>query len=106
MRPRELGIGASLPEQVTASAQVGIVGLRVFGRLAGDRLLFLRSELDAQRLADGARNLVLQFEDIGHFAIVALRPQRSPTGAFDQLRVKAEAIARTPQTSAQNVRRA
>jgi hypothetical protein len=69
---RELHVLAREPARVAAAAQVEVVGLQVVGRPGRERLLLLRRELDAQRLGDLARDLVLHREHVGHLAVGCL----------------------------------
>ncbi len=72
----ELHVPRRAPAGVAAAPQVEVVGLEVLGRLGGELRLLLGRELDAQRLGDLVGDLVLHLEDVGHLAVVALRPDR------------------------------
>src|SRR4029450_8999281 len=58
------------------AAQVEVVCVQVLRRLGGERLLLRGRQLDAQRLGDPARDLVLHREDGGPLAGVAVGPHR------------------------------
>ena len=90
---------------VAAPAQVVVVGLQVLGRLARDRLLFLRRQGDAQRLRDAARDLVLDGEHVLELAVVALGPRRVAGAGLDELRRDPEAVAGAADAPLEHVRR-
>ena len=94
----------ALAAGVTAAAQIVIVSLQVLGGLVRDRLFFLRREADAQGLGESVGDLVLNFEDVGHLAVVALSSQSGVIGAgLDQLRGDAQAVAGAADAAAQHV---
>ena len=80
-----------------------IVGLQILGGLDGDGFLLLGRQGDAQSLGDFARDFVLHFEDVLHFAIVAFGPQRKIGASVDELRVDAQAITGAAQAAGQDV---
>ena len=49
-------------------------------------LLLLGQQLDLQLIDNGVRDLVLDGEDIGEIAVVAIGPQMPPVAAVDELR--------------------
>ena len=84
--------------------QIGVVGGQILGSPQRRGLLRRPPQLDFEHIHDGLRDLVLDREDVGHLAIVALRPQVAAVGDGDQLRGHAQAIARLPHAALQNVR--
>ena len=94
---------ARLAARVAFAAQVQIVRLQIFRGFDGQGFEFLRRERDAQGLGDFARNFVLHFENVLHFAVVALRPQWEIGGGVDQLRGDAQAVAGAAQATCQHV---
>ena len=59
---------------VLAGHQIEVVGLDAVGAAPLDGLLLFRQQLELQGLDDGLADLVLQGEDVGQVAVVALGP--------------------------------
>ena len=68
-----------------AAPQIMRVGLDVFGRRLLDGFLLLRQELHLELFDDGLGDLVLNRENVGKVAVVAVGPQMAAVGSFDQL---------------------
>ena len=66
------------------SAQIVIVGLEIGCRRAGQSHLLRMQQPDLQRRHDAAGDLVLDCEDVGQRAVVALGPDLPTRGAVDQ----------------------
>ena len=94
---RELEVLAGQPPREALAAEVEVVGLQALRGLDGERLLLLRRELDAQRLGDLPRDLVLHLEDVRHLAVVALGPQREVGLGVHELRRDAQPLPRPAQ---------
>jgi hypothetical protein len=83
--PREsVGRLKVLREQLQP-AQVVLVGFEVAGRRPRQRLLFGAQQVDPERRRDLGRDVVLDGEDVGQGAVVALgsdlrRPRHRPAG--------------------------
>jgi hypothetical protein len=60
-------------------------------------------ELDAERRDDGARDLLLNGEDVADLAVIDLRPDREPGSGFDQLDVDAHALTAPPYAALDDV---
>ena len=73
-------------EELAAPQIVG-VGLDIVGRRLLDRLLLLRQKLDLELLDDRLGDLVLDGEDVGEVAVVAVGPEMAAGRPFDQLGV-------------------
>ncbi len=73
------------------------IGRRFHGRAA------LAAELHLERSGDGLRNLVLNREDVGQFAVIAFGPKMTAVGRGDQLRGDADASAGAPHAAFENV---
>ena len=91
------------PAGVAAAPQVEVVGLEVLGRLGGELRLLLRRELDAQRLGDLVRDLVLHLEDVGHLAVVALRPDREAGRRVHELGVDPQPVPGAAQAPLERI---
>jgi hypothetical protein len=65
----QIGIGHEL-----ASAQVKIIGRKIFGRLLLDQLLFDWSKCGGQSSSNGFRNFALDSKDIGDITVITLCP--------------------------------
>ena len=65
--------------------------------------LSLRQQLDLELLHDRLRDLVLDGEDVGQIAVVAIGPEMRPVLRIDQLRVDADALARLSDAAFENV---
>ena len=92
--------------RVALSAKVEIVGLRVLRRLVGQGLQFLRRKRYAQGLGDFARHFVLHFENVLHFPVEALRPERKIGVRVDELSADAQPGTCSPQGAGEDVSRA
>ena len=100
-----LGIPDSLLHHV-ASTQVQLVRRRVDLR---SRLRARDADAQqplAQRIPDGARDLVLHGEDVAHVAVVALRPELMSLRGVDELRRDAQARARLAYAAVEHEARA
>ena len=94
-----------------ATAQVKIVGFYVFGEAADDHhgggrgcgLAGLVGQAGLQVADDGGGNLVLNLEDIRHFAVKTLRPQIAAIGNADELHADADPIAGFADTAFEDV---
>ena len=64
--------GAFVP--VVAAFHVKLIGLRILRALLGDLLFFRAAQFRAQFVRDIARDLLLQGDDVGGFALVLLAP--------------------------------
>ena len=84
---REFEILPDETSRVALAAKIEIVRLQIRRRLHRQRLLFFRRQSDPQGLRNPARDLVLQLEDILHFAVVSLGPNREISLRVDELRV-------------------
>ena len=76
----------------TAAHQVEAIGLAVVGRALRNGLALLRQHLEAQRVDDGVRDVVLQLEDVLELAVVALGPDMAVGAPVDQLRGDAHPV--------------
>ena len=72
------------PMQVRHAAQIIVVGVEIFRRLALGALDLGALELRRDRADDARGDLVLQLEDIVEAAFEALRPQMRPGGRIDR----------------------
>jgi len=88
---------------IATAAKEVVVGDGILGGFGCDLALFLRRKSDAKRLGDAAGDFVLDFEDVGHFAVETLRPNGVAGTRFDELRADAEPIAGAANTAAENV---
>ena len=77
--------------QLLAAAHVKVVGIDVGGAAPADARGFVRREVDLERVDDGARHLVLDFEDVDQLAVIALRPEMRAAASVDELRRDAHA---------------
>ena len=100
---RELEILASLPAGVAFAAKIEVVGLEIFGGLDRQGFELLRRKRDAEGFGDFAGDLVLNFEDIFHFAVEALGPERKIGFSVDKLGVDAEAGASAAQSAGKDI---
>ena len=62
--------------------------------------------VNLQRLDDAVRDLVLQREDVGQVAVVAVRPQMRAVGGVDELRGDAHPVAGAADRALQHRRHA
>ena len=91
-----------MPVQELPPAQVVGVGLDVVGRGLGDGLLLLRQELHLQLLDDRVRDFVLDGEDVGEVAIVAVGPDMAavePLMSCAVTRTRAPALRTLPSST-------
>ena len=98
MRPAVQGAGlgdrlARAAAQKLACAHPAFVGFEVLGFAAAQVLLLDFAELDRQRFDDLLHHLVLDGEDVGQLAVVALGPQMAAARGVDELRGDAHAVA-------------
>ena len=98
-----LDVEAFEGRQKLQPAQVGIVGGRVFRAAGRNGRLFLWCQVQLQGIDNLARYLILQRKDVGHGAIVALRPDVAAGRAIDQLGVDAHSVLDAPHGALQNV---
>ncbi len=98
--PHRLGarLGAG-PGKEVESLQVEVVGLGIRGRTLLQRRLLLRMQGDLQVFDDRLGDLVLDFEDIGFFAIEAFRPHMQAGPRIDELGGHAKPGAGFPDAS-------
>ena len=82
-----------LAARVAPSAQVEVVGQRIFRGLARDGFFFLRRQRDAQGLGDAPRDFLLDGEHVFELPVVALGPDGVPRRGFHELRGDAHAVA-------------
>src|SRR5690242_11396176 len=87
---------------IAAAAEIAVVCLSVLRGLLGNGPLFLWRERDAQGLSDLLCDLVLDFEDILEFAVVAFRPNREIGASIDELRSDPQAVPRAAQATAEH----
>ena len=85
--PRQLVVRLRVPVKELAAAQVIGVRLDVVGRRLRDRLALLRQQLDLELLDDRVGDLVLDGEDVGQVAVVAVGPDVPAGLAVDELAV-------------------
>ena len=83
--------------------QVEVVGIGTDRAALLDRLFLLRQQPQLQRIGDRLRNLVLDRENIGEVAVVALGPDMVAGRAVDQLRGDAHAGARLAHAAFEDV---
>jgi hypothetical protein len=89
----ERGAVLFLAEHDLAAAQKTVISIDV-GRLAfGKARLFRRAERHLERVDDPMSDIVLNLENIGQIAIVAVAPEMSATFRIDELRGNAHALA-------------
>src|SRR5262249_19498296 len=103
-RPLELpnGVDRLASIEKVPPLQVVVVRLDILGRALRQTSLVDRKQPYFQRLGDGARDLVLNGENILHLAIVAVRPQVVTILDVDQLRRHADLAAGLPDAAFQN----
>jgi len=92
-----------LAARVVASPQEVVVGLKILRRLLCDGLFFLWRERDAKRLSDAARNVILHFEHVLHFAVVAVGPDAVAGSRLDELNRDAQPIARAADAASEYI---
>jgi hypothetical protein len=92
-----------LPARVISTAQVAVVGLGVFRRLARDYLFLLGRKGDAEGLGDVPCYFILDFEDILHLAVIALCPKGEIGVSVHELRIDAKTVPRPPQASPKHI---
>src|ERR1700756_2925010 len=68
-----------------------------------DRLLFLGKELHLKSVHNSFRNLVLNLEDVGEIAVVALSPDVVASKPVNQLRVDPDSATRLSDTAFEDV---
>src|SRR5438128_5070736 len=83
------------------SLEVRLVRVKI--RRATRERCGLRRQLDPERRGDGLRDLILNREDVGHLAVVALGPEMKTIGDLDELRGDSDAVTRLPNASLENV---
>src|SRR5206468_6760918 len=83
--------------------QIKVVRFGVRRAALLERPLFFRQELELERTYDGFRNLILDRENVGQIAIVALGPQMIAGRTVDQLRSDAHATAGLAHTALKNM---
>ena len=81
------------PKQKLPPAQEGVVRLDVADTAGAEKSCFGRAKLHLQRVDDLERDLVLQRENVGEIAVVALAPEMPAGSRVDQLRSDPDAIA-------------
>ena len=86
---RELGKVVAALEQCLVSCNVFRLALRRIGGV----------EAHVESIHDRTGNLVLDFEDIGHFAVKTLAPDMRLVGDVDELRCDPQLLARPADTS-------
>ena len=87
-----------------AALQIVVVGVDVLRRRRLDRLLLLRQQPHLELLDDRLGDLVLDGEDVGQVAVIAVGPEMRSVCAVDELRVDAHPLARLADASFQHVR--
>ena len=80
-------------EQDLAPAQEKIMRLDVSRWYMGDARRLGRGQRNPEGFDDAVRHLVLQRKDIGHVAVVAVRPDMGPGPCIDQLGIDPDAVA-------------
>ena len=83
----------SLPEHEFAAAQNTVVSSDIGRPAIGKPRLFGWAERDLERVDDPVRDVVLDLEDIGQIAVVAVGPEMRAVGRVDELRRDPHAIA-------------
>ena len=91
------------PPEPLPRLQEQVVGLEVVGVAALDARALARGQVDLQRGDDGARDLVLEVEDVLEVAIVALRPEVKAGRGVDQLRIDPDPVRRAPDAAFEHV---
>ena len=76
----EIAVDPTLPGH-----EVEVIGVGIAGTAILERLFLLRQELELERGDDFLRDFVLDGEDVGQFAVVALGPDMAAGLAVDQL---------------------
>ena len=80
-----------------------MIGLDIRGLVLADRFLFLRQQGDPELLDDGLGNLVLDRENVGQVAVVAIGPDVATASAVDQLGVDPDPRARLADAPLEDV---
>ena len=83
-----------------------VAKIRLVGRHARHPAFRRRVELQLQGVGNRRRNLVLDGEDVGHLAVVALRPQVRAVGSQNELRRHTDAAAGAADAALEDVRHA
>src|SRR6185369_2859679 len=83
--------------------QEEVVGLRIAGPALLDRLFFFRQKLELERTNDRLGNLVLDLEDVGELAVVALGPDMPAGLAVDELGIDPDSVAHLANASLEHV---
>src|SRR5205814_7143917 len=73
---RDVRLRAAVPRE--AALEVQVVGAEIGAVPDRGRVAEILQESRAERVDDGARDLVLDRENVGQLAVVALRPERPP----------------------------
>ena len=83
--------------------RIEIVGFEIAGRQAGDGGGFALGQPDRQGLDDAPDQLVLQLEDPGGAAVIALRPDVARGGGIGELHIDPNGVARTADVASEHV---
>src|SRR5262245_26466693 len=83
--------------------EIKLVSVEIVGRTSLDRLLFLRQKPDLEGRDDRLRDFVLEREDVGELAVVALRPDVIAPYPIDQLGSDAHAPTRLAHAALDDV---
>ena len=79
--------------EIRHAAQIVVVGVEAFGRLALRAFDLRLLELRRDRADDARGDLVLQIEDVVEGAFEALRPEMGPGRRIDELAGDTDAVA-------------
>ena len=81
------------PVQMVSAFQIQVVGVNVDRSTLRDRLSDAPDESQFELLVNGARDIVMNLEDVFQYTVVTLRPHMVAIGRIDELSVDAESVA-------------